>query len=353
MKILHVITSLRIGGAEKLMVDLLPRLRDLNHEVDLCIFDGVRTPFYQVLEERGIHIFPLQRGGSVYDPRNILSLIRIMKDYDIVHTHNTACQLYSAVAHLFSSRPTLFTTEHNTTNRRRGRWYLKPGDLWMYKQYKKIICISNQARENLINYIGDSQKIVTIYNGIDLSIYKSANSQNKGSNAKKIVTMVAAFRAQKDHKTLIEAFNLLPDDYLLQLIGDGELRTETEDFVKQFSSANRILFMGNRHDVPKLLADSDVVVLSSHYEGFGLSIVEGMAAKKPCIVSDVEGLREVVSGAGLLFPHQNAKSLALLICKCCTDKAYADSVGLHCYERAQTFDICKMVEQYSALYSSL
>ena len=68
MRILHVITSLRTGGAEKLMVDLLPRLRDLGNDVELLLFDGTRTLFYEELENTGIKIHTLSVGGNVYNP---------------------------------------------------------------------------------------------------------------------------------------------------------------------------------------------------------------------------------------------------------------------------------------------
>ena len=86
MKILHVITSLRTGGAEKLMVDLLPRLRRKGDEVDLLLFDGTPTPFLHQLEDLGIRIFSLSIGENVYNPLNIFRLRRFMHGYDIVHT---------------------------------------------------------------------------------------------------------------------------------------------------------------------------------------------------------------------------------------------------------------------------
>lgn len=353
MRILHVITSLRTGGAEKLMVDLLPRLRDLGHEVDLCVFDGIKTNFYHELEKAGIRIIPLHEGGSVYNLRLIFALKRVMKDYDVVHTHNTACQLFAAIAGMFCPEVFLVTTEHNTSNRRRGKWYLKLGDLWMYRQYKCIICISDQARENLVNYIGESQKIVTIYNGIDLSRFQNAKAQEKAIfDGKTVVTMVAAFRAQKDHKTLIKAFDLLPKDYVLQLVGDGELRKETEDFAMQFASADRILFMGNRSDVPEILCNSDVVVLSSHYEGLSLSSLEGMACGRPFIASDVEGLHEIVNGYGILVPHEDEKALAEAIQKVIEDRSYAHAIAAKCQDRALQFDIQLMSERYNEIYQN-
>lgn len=349
MKILHVITSLRTGGAEKLMIDLLPRLKQQGHEVELCVFDGEKTPFYEQIENAGIKVHTLSVGESVYNPWHIVRLSRLMKQFDIVHTHNTAPQLFAAIANILGKQ-TLITTEHNTTNRRRDKWYLKPGDVWMYRQYKNIICISDQARENLVQYIGEDPKIVTIYNGIDVMRFANARSMAKVDAAMKIITMVAAFRAQKDHKTLIKAFNLLPDNYLLQLVGDGELRKDMEEFAQHIACAERIKFLGNRNDVPELMKSGDVVVLSSHYEGLSLSSLEGMASGKPFIASDVDGLHEIVDGYGVLFPHEDEKKLAEEILEITKDNTYAENIAKRCQERAYQFDIQVMAERYNSIY---
>ena len=73
MKILHVITSLRTGGAEHLMVDLLPELKKMGNEVELLVFDGTRTPFYEQAEAMGIKIHSLAIGESVYSPNTFLA----------------------------------------------------------------------------------------------------------------------------------------------------------------------------------------------------------------------------------------------------------------------------------------
>lgn len=352
MRILHVITSLRTGGAEKLMVDLLPRLRQMGHQVDLCVFDGIKTAFYQELEKSGVKIYSLREGGSVYDVRNILALKRIMKHYDIVHTHNTAPQLFAAIANIFGSQ-ILVTTEHNTTNRRRDKWYLKWGDQWMYGQYKKIICISDQARENLVKYMGEDSKIITIYNGIDIARFANALPLEANNDNCKKITMVSAFRPQKDHKTLIKAFCLLPECYRLLLVGDGEMKNETELYAKQFSCSDRIVFLGNRSDIPAILKSSDVVVLSSHYEGLSLSSIEGMASGTPFIASDVEGLHEIVNDYGILVPHEDANALACAIQSICEDKEYAKKIAKQCQNRARQFDISQMAERYDQTYQQI
>ena len=359
MKILHVITSLRTGGAEKLMVGLLPKLRDLGNEVELLLFDGVDTPFCQQLEKSNIKIHVIRIGGSVYDPRNILYLRKIVNNYQIIHTHNTSPQLYAALAKSLTpkSDTLLVTTEHNTTNRRRDNILFKPIDKWMYRQYAKVICISEQAEINLRRYLNDdSSKICTIYNGINFARFsESSNPSLNRHDSHIVVTMVAAFRKQKDQATLIRAISLLPKSIHLQLVGDGdgELIDNCKSLVRQLNVSDRVSFMGMRTDVSEILHSSDIVVLSSHYEGLSLSSLEGMASGKPFVASDVDGLREIVNGYGLLFPHEDAKSLADIILKLSEDQAYAEEIASRCQARARQFDITVMAQKYNEVYREL
>lgn len=350
MKILHVITSLRTGGAEKLMVDLLPRMQREGHEVDLCVFDGVRTPFYEELEKCGVKVIPL--GHSVYSPSHIQKLRRLMRGYDVVHTHNTACQYYVALASLFVSCR-CFTTEHNTTNRRRNAaWRML--DRWMYGRYEKIVCISELTQTNLIRHVGKwvANKCVVIFNGIDLEHFATGPNSSIKDATLKLVLMVSAFREQKDQKTLIRAMQWLPPSYVLKLAGGGEKRliAECKDLATTLGVEGRVEFLGVRTDVPMLLQEVDVVVLSSHYEGLSLSSLEGMASGKPFIASDVEGLRDIVGGYGMLFPHGDDKALADAVRQMCEDENARNSVVRKCLERVRMFDINVMTTKYLDLY---
>ena len=361
MRILHVITSLRTGGAEKLMVDLLPKLRDLGNDVELLLFDGVRTEFMEQLERFGIQIHISRVGGSVYNPKNILYLRNIINQYDVVHTHNTAPQLFAVFSKELSFKNTvkLVTTEHNTTNRRRDKSYFRYLDRWMYHKYAKIICISEQAEKNLRNYLNDnSSKICTIFNGIDFSHFSNQINNDKiinGEGREVKITMVAAFREQKDQKTLIRSISLLPNYFKLQLIGGGDksLINKCETLVKDLNLTNRVFFMGMRSDIPEILHSSDIIVLSSHYEGLSLSSLEGMASGKPFVASDVDGLHEIVKGYGLLFPHEDAQALSYTLLKLSKDHKFAEQVAQKCQERAKQFDISVMAEKYNLIYQDI
>lgn len=351
MKILHVITSLQTGGAEKLMVDLLPQLRDMGNDVELLLFDGTRTHFYKELERAGIKIHHLSIGGNVYNPINIFKLRKYLKNYDIIHTHNTACQLFAAICRMLCSVK-LVTTEHTTSNRRRDwRWY-KPLDRWMYSQYKRVICISDQAIDSLVEYHGESKRNCVIYNGVNIDRYLNPIKDISAKNDY-IISMVAGFRYQKDHETLIKACALLPVNYTLRLIGEGERRQILQQLVAELGIEKRVEFMGLRSNISELLAESDINVLSSHFEGLSLSSIEGMASGRPFIASDVNGLREIVTGYGILFPHGDADALAKEIKMLCENPEHYKQVAIACQEKAKQYDISIMAQKYNDLYNSI
>lgn len=351
MKILHVITSLSTGGAEHLLVDLLPRLQNMGNQVEVAIFDSKKTTFFKQIEQEGIKIHGFSDKEGVYSFKHIFRLRALMKEFDIVHTHNTACQVFAAIGKPKSVK--LVTTEHSTSTRRRNYKFFHPIDCWMYHQYDKIICISEPSEESLRNYIGNGYPITTIHNGIDISRFSEAPRINLGLPGCIIITMVAGFRYEKDQPTLIRAMQYLPENYHLQLVGDGERRSEFKGLIKELNLENRIHLLGIRCDVPQILRSSDIIVMSSHREGLSLSNVEGMASGNPFVASDVEGLREVTKGYGVLFPHGDEKTLASIIQKLSNDKEYNQLIASKCLERAKTYDIQNMVDGYNRVYLNL
>ncbi len=360
MKILHVITTLDIGGAERLMVDLLPLLNQGENQVDLLLFNGVDTPFKNELKEKGVRILQLtswkgiKNHFEVYNPLNIFRLKPYISDYDIVHTHNTACQYYVSLAAKLCKRPILVTTEHSTFNRRRSLKWFKPIDKWMYDKYSAVICISDQASANLKEYIGAPEKIHTILNGVNVDrFYRSSKEISRNSSF--LISMIAAFRKEKDHETMLRAMSHLPVNYKLQLAGrDFDEKVPTlKQMCIDLGIQDRVDFLGARSDVPDLLEESDVVVMSSHWEGFGLAAVEAMAAGRPLIASDVGGLRDIVQDGGLLFPQGDDKELAQRIQFLCEHPDEYHEVAKQCRNKAQQYDISKMAEKYLGLYESL
>lgn len=368
MKILHVITSLQTGGAEMLVVNLMPRFKALGHEVGVVVFNGQHTPLMERLERECPECKIYRLGTGYYNPWYIVKLIGIMRQYDVVHTHNSSPQLFAAIANIVCHKR-LVTTEHSTNNRKREKGgLLRFVDKWMYRQYNTTICISEIAEEKLRGYLGlriteprrygDTEElrtgnITTINNGVDVEAIHQAAPLEELKTKRFVAVMVAGFREAKDQDTLIKAMALLPkEEYELWLVGDGVRRESLELSVISYQLSDNIRFLGLRTDVPRILKSADVVVMSSHWEGLSLSNIEGMSAGKPFIASDVNGLREVTEGYGILFPHEDAEALAAVIRRLHDDREYYDQVALRCYERAREYDITQMVERYNRVYNS-
>ena len=365
MRILQVITSLDMGGAETLVVNLIPRLQALGNTVDLCVFNGTETPLTQRLKKECPQTKIFTLGHGVYNPLYIFKLVKIMKNYDIVHTHNSSPQLFVAIASLFNS-PKLVSTEHNTSNRKRNwKWY-RPIESWMYGRYDHVICISKIAEDKLREYMGGEwlvkssnkyKSITTINNGIDVNTISEAEPCKELLDLKesrKSILMVAGFRKQKNQDTIIRALTLLEKEkYEVWFAGIGERMEEVKQLALSLGVSDRVRFLGLRTDIPNVLRAADVIVMSSHWEGLSLSNVEGMSAHKPFIASDVNGLKEVTKGYGLLFPHEDAKALAEEINRLASDDAYYNGIAERCYNRALEFDISNTVSGYADVYKNI
>lgn len=345
---------MHIGGAEKLLTQLAPMMNKNGNQCDVALFDGTDTQFRQALVEAGVHVIDFTQGGSVYNPFHIFRLLKLMRQYDIVHTHNTAPQLFTAIASVLCS-VILCTTEHNTSNRRRNwKWYAIV-DKWMYSRYKTVISISPATTTNLIKHTKIKCPILTISNGIDVDSYKNALPLQRDifgfMEENVIITQVAGFRYQKDQVTVIKSLQYLPKNYVVLFVGDGERRGECESLVKKLGLEGRVHFAGLRSDVNRVLKMSDIVVMSSHWEGFGLAAVEGMAAGKPVIATNISGLAEVVKGAGLLFEHEDSKGLADSIKNLHDDKSLCDKIVASSQIRAEEYDIKQMARNYLDVYN--
>ena len=365
MRILQVITSLDMGGAETLVVNLIPRLQALGNTVDLCVFNGTETPLTQRLKKECPQTKIFTLGHGVYNPLYIFKLVKIMKNYDIVHTHNSSPQLFVAIASLFNS-PKLVSTEHNTSNRKRNwKWY-RPIESWMYGRYDHVICISKIAEDKLREYMGGEwlvkssnkyKSITTINNGIDVNTISEAEPCKELLDLKesrKSILMVAGFRKQKNQDTIIRALTLLDKEkYEVWFAGIGERMEEVKQLALSLGVSERVRFLGLRTDIPNVLRAADVIVMSSHWEGLSLSNVEGMSAHKPFIASDVNGLKEVTKGYGILFPHEDAKVLAEEIKRLASDETYYNEIAERCYNRALEFDISNTVSGYADVYKNI
>ncbi len=361
MKVLHVINSLATGGAEKLLLDTIPKYNEQGIKTDIALLNATEYPFLTKLKKtKQCTIYSLSTAW-VYNPFLIFKIIPYLKKYDIVHVHLFPALYWVVIAKIISfSNVKLIFTEHNTSNKRITNAFFRFFDRHIYKFYHTIVCITEKIQHNLIKYTGLPQKkFIIIKNGVDLTAIFQATPIKKTSihktlsNNDILVLQVSSFRTQKDQNTLIKSLSLLPKNIKLLLAGEGDLIQDSKKLTQELNLENRVLFLGNRTDIPQLLKSVDVVVLSSKYEGLSLSCIEGMASGKPFIASNVPGLKEVVKNAGVLFPQGDYKKLAKEINGLLNSTSYYENTVKSCVEKAKHYDLKNMVNLHIQLYKSL
>lgn len=352
MKVLHVITYLSDGGgAEKLLEDLLPTMKEKGIDISVAVLRDIDSQNSRTLKEKGVNIIRVGGGNRLYSPYKMMKLISIMNQFDVVHTHLTPPFLMGAFNKAFC-KAKFVCTVHNTDSKFRHIPVLRSLEKWAYGRYDVLIACSKEAEDALRKFWDDGRvQILTVNNGVKLDKFINAQPSEEISKipGKKIV-MVAVFRAQKDHECLIRAAGLLSEDYHVFFVGYGDLFEKMRELSELLGISNRVHFLGKRTDVPSILKASDIVVLSSHYEGLSLSSIEGMAVGKPFVASDVPGLREMVEGYGILFEESNAESLASELQKLGEDKDYYNMIAKRCILRAKSFDINNMAELIIKVY---
>ncbi|MBP5800404.1 MAG: glycosyltransferase [Prevotella sp.] len=349
MKILHIISSLEIGGAQRLLSDFLPLLSH-GHEVTLLVNKEIDNDFSSRIKDAGITI--ITSILPIYSLKNIFFVRRIIKNYDVIHVHLFPTIYWAAFASIFKHIPMVYT-EHSTSNKRRGKWYLRPIEQFVYSRYRRIISISEQTQYALTNWLGAATtdlRFTVVHNGINLSAFKPATHSKYQPDT---LIMVSRFEVSKDQDTVLRAMQLLPTTLHLLLIGDGSRLETCKALCNSLKIQGRVHFLGARDDIATLLTNADIAIQSSHWEGFGLAAVEAMAAGLPVIASDVDGLRQVVEGAGLLFPKGDAEALSKLVKLLHSDNHTYKIIAEKCQHRSQQYDIQETTNKYITIYEEV
>jgi hypothetical protein len=356
MKILYVIDSLSGGGAEKLMNDLLPLMKE-NHNCDLLMLTEKGDKYSSNLKQHGIGVNVIPFTNHLRRVSYIKSFIK-EGQYDIVHANLFPVTYYCAIAKKILGKkfPVLIMTEHNTDNRRRHIKILRPIERMIYSLYDHIISISDETKNALVDWLKPKhmERFSVVYNGIPLQEYSSATAYSKNEvvpNIKKndvILVMIGSFTDQKNHIFMVDVMKRLPCKYHLVCLGEGHLFQNIKEMIQKEELQERFHLLGFRKDTASILKTADIVVVPSKWEGFGLVAVEAMACGKPIVVSNVPGLAQVVDNVGIKCEVNNVDEFCDAIQEVDLIKDEAKLL-----EQARKFDILNMKDKYEKIYWNL
>lgn len=358
--LLYIIPLSVIGGTQSHLCHLL---EGYAHQYKIHLATGEKGYLTEFAESKNIdvHILPnlirsIDFRSDFKATKEFIALIKELKPC-LIHAHNSKAGLVGRIAGYLCGVPTIYTAHG---------WQFASGTPIVHKSLSyineklgaalssKIICVSESDRKlALHSSLTDSSKLVTIHLGIEDSCPITAQPEKQPPK----IVMVARFDTQKDHFTLLNAISKLSHlKFSVDLIGSGPLLSDCVEMATNLDITNKVNFLGNRHDVPKILSSAQLFVLSTHYEGLPISILEAMRAGLPVIASNVDGIpEEVIDGeTGLLVKRQDIDELAFTIELLVSSPNIRKSMGELGRQTFQNeFCIDRMLQETQSLYEQL
>jgi glycosyltransferase involved in cell wall biosynthesis len=314
MRVLFVITrGDEIGGAQSYVRDFVSRMSADGHQVHLAV--GTAGALTDLLDERGIgwSIVPgMQRDiDPIHDAKAVRKLAALIEKQkpDLVSAHSSKAGIIARLAARKAGVPCVFTA-HGwafTEGISKKKQVLFRGiERAMAPLAARIICVSEYDHNLARRYGLPANRLVTIHNGI-LDRQHAPRIDQPGPIR---VAMTARFAPPKQPVTLLRALAPLLGTECW-LIGDGPDLDEARDAARQLGISDRVRFLGRSNDVPGLLEQCHIFVLSSDWEGFPIATLEAMRAALPVIVSDVGGAPEAISEgiSGFAVPARDHDSM--------------------------------------------
>jgi L-malate glycosyltransferase len=309
--VLHIIDSFEQGGTERQAVQLVRLLHESNrYGVHLaCIHDrGVLRADVERLGIGEIEAYPLNsffNRNFAFQLRRLRRFLR-EREIDIVHTHGLYTNIFGITGAALARVPVRIASRRETGGLRNGirRW----GERRAFHLSHAVIANAEAVRRELISEGVRSEKIVTVYNGLDIERVATQSNypRDEALNLlglphdapRRFVTIVANVRHPvKDHPMFLRAARRVRDalpQTAFVIAGEGELMESLRSLAVELGIERDVFFIGRCERVAELLSVSEVCVLSSKAEGFSNAILEYMAASRAVVATDVGGAREAI-----------------------------------------------------------
>jgi len=373
LNILHVITTLDVGGAEMHLLAQVRGQSERGHHVRVAYLkgEGSLAPDFRTAGAEWVGL--VGQGPTV-----LWKLRRHLGWCRIVHSHLLKADAVTAVAAtLFGRRSRLISSKHNDE-----RALQNPGFARAHRFLGNLppltIVLSDHVCRYFERYGGlRAERMRRIYYGLDPEPFERAVASDARAELRRelnlapddvVAVCVARFAPQKAHGVLLEALSRAcagqqPGEPRLRLLlvgddpfGDGRSRVESKARELGLLENGDCLLLGIRRDVPRLLAASDLFVMSSRWEGLGLVFLEAMATGLPVLSTNVSAVPEVVldGETGLLVPVDDPAALSAALLDLTRDSELRNRLGTAGRLRvAQVFSLPRMVQETLAVYSEL
>ena len=361
MRVVELVPSLDVGGAERMAALLARGLHDLGQTVTVVsLFASTGSWIEADLRAAGVEVRFLDKRPGL-DPRMILALARVLRALhpDVVHTHLHTLK-YAWPASLAAGRPAVVHTVHNLAEHEVER-VSRVVHGAAFRAGVVPVAIGGAVARSLEAEYGRPVP-QRIPNGIPVAAFRPAAGARAAVRAElglgdddPVWLTAGRLNPQKNHAILLEAFARVGGAATLLIAGEGELRDALHAQAAGLGVGERVRFLGVRGDLPRVYAAADAFVLASSWEGNPLVVMEAMAAGLPIVATAVGCVPELVPAeAGALVPPGDAAALAAALTALLADPAAARRQGAAAAALAVArFDAAVMARAYFRLFSSL
>ena len=367
MNVLHVADKLSLGGSSihgptRLFSWWIPRFDKSRYNVSLCCLRE-KDKAGEYLEKENIKVMYLGRGK--FDPLTLMDLIKIIKDnkINILHLHGYGSTTFGRIAAILIGIPCIV---HEHMFDKGIPFYQKWMDCFLGRITNHAIAVSESVKDFLVDYRAIPAKNVrVIYNGVPLEIFREGNAIMKDwksslniPESHKLVAVIGRLHPIKGHRYFLEAAKQILSKYkdvTFLVVGDGDLLSALQEQSRNLGITANVIFMGYCDDVPSLLHEIDIEVISSLSEGVPLTLFEAITAGCAVIASDVGGLGEVIKDgeSGFLVPSKNPKALAERILLLLNDKTLLHTIKSRAKEVSHKYNISNTVQKLEEYYEDI
>ena len=324
-RVFFLVDSFNIGGTETQAVELASRLDPAAYDVTLACLKK-EGPLLERLDQSVVSVVEFHPSGGFDSPGGIYQLLRMSRflrkrGFQVVHAHDLWSNLIGIPAAKMAGVPVIISSQRDLSH---DPWYKTArGRLLRAVQRRSSAVLTNAGaiREGLIHEESFAPgKVKVIYNGVDVDRFANAKGDREalfpGTAGDKLVVLVGNMHTGvKGQPTVIasapKVLQKFPNTRFI-FVGDGAQRKVLEQRAAETGFSANFIFLGRRHDIPEILATSDIALLPSSAEGMPNAVLEYLAAGLPTIASSVGGNVEAIEDGvtGLLIPAESPEALA-------------------------------------------
>jgi glycosyltransferase involved in cell wall biosynthesis len=371
---LWVIDSFAMGGAEALVPVFADAIDPARMAVRVCCLKSLHgNPIEPELRARGVDVHNVG-ARSLRDVSALRRLTRLAREFapDVIHAHLTYASIWTAFISCWLRVPlvaTLHVPPHEPDAPWRDRVRQRVMCALLNRRARAVVAVSSAQREEYVRAgLLDERRILVVHNGIDMSRFSTPSLECRAALRREVgsgldrplIAMVAVLReARKGADIALEAMTelrRLEPAPMLVVVGDGPLRQELEARSRSLGVDRVVRFLGNRRDVPDILAASDLFVFPTRRDPFPTVLLEAAAAGVPVVSTHVDGVPEIVEDCrtGLLVPPDEPGTLARAVRSLLLNDTMRLQLGQAARDRAHThFSASAWVERLQCVYASV